>query len=486
MISPGFRLLSHFLLLLIFLSSQLPCLTAAACNADDEAGLLTFKSGVTADPSGILESWKQGSDCCSWNGVGCDGDNKRVTTLSLIGQPDKPNSFLSGILSPSLSKLSFLNGIYLQNLQNITGPFPTDIIFSLPKLQFVYIENSKLSGRLPANIGNLTQLGAFSVAGNRFSGPIPTSIAQLTQLTQLNLGGNLFTGTIPNGIQRLKSLTLLGLDSNRLTGPIPDIFSSLTDLRILRLSHNKLSGKIPASISALAPNLIYLELGHNALMGPIPDFLGKFRTLDTLDLSWNRLSGTVPKSFGNLTKIFNLDLSHNLLVDPFPEMKVKGIESLDLSYNKFHLGKIPTWVTSSSIIYSLKLAGCGIKMKLDDWKPSETYFYDYIDLSDNQISGSPVGLLNRTEYLVGFWASGNQIKFNMESLKFPQTLKYLDLSRNLVFGKLTDAISGLKGLNVSQTTYAVQFQPTTSPSTRSPGTTASAVLRYLLVQVKSK
>ncbi|KAI9199957.1 hypothetical protein LWI28_000842 [Acer negundo] len=174
--------------------------------------------------------------------------------------------------------------------------------------------------------------------------------------------------------------------------------------------------------------------------------------LDTLDLSQNRFSGTVPKSFGNLTKIskiFNLDLSHNSLVDPFPVMNVEGIESLDLSYNTFHLNQIPKWVTSSLIIYSLKLAKCGLKLKLDDWKPAETYSYDYIDLSENKISGSPVPLLNRTDYLVGFWVSGNMLKFNIESLRIVKRLKNLNLSRNLVFGKLPEAVSGLDKLNVS-------------------------------------
>ncbi|CAI8583790.1 unnamed protein product [Vicia faba] len=161
------------------------------------------------------------------------------------------------------------------------------------------------------------------------------------------------------------------------------------------------------------------------------------------------LSGTVPKSFANLTKIFNLDLSDNFLVDPFPSLNVKGIESLDLSRNMFHLNEIPKWVTSSPIIYSLKLAKCGIKMKLDDWKPSETYFYDFIDLSGNEISGSAVGLLNETEYLVGFWSSENVLKFDLGSLRFGDRLKYLDLSHNMVFGKVTTSVVGIEKLNVS-------------------------------------
>ncbi|XP_043688731.1 LRR receptor-like serine/threonine-protein kinase GSO1 [Telopea speciosissima] len=435
-----------FLLLSLF-SHHCLLVISASCHVDDEAGLLGFKSGIIEDPSGMLTSWKSGTDCCTWSGVECR-ENNRVTTISLYGQTDNPKSYLSGTISSSLSKVQNLDGIYFQNLQNITGGFPK-VIFDLPKLKYVYIENSKLSGPLPGNIGRLSQLGALSFSGNRFSGRIPSSISQLTEVTQLKLARNLLYGEIPVGIRQLKNITYLSLEQNMFSGKIPDFFSSFADLRILNLSSNKFSGEIPATISYLAPKLRYLELGHNRLTGKIPNFLSNFKQLDTLDLSSNSFSGVVPKSFKNLTKIFNLDLSHNQLVDPFPELNVKGIESLDLSYNKFNLGEIPKWVTSSTIIYSLKLAGCGIKIKLDDWKPAETYFYDYIDLSDNEITGSPVSLLNSTDYLVGFWASGNQLKFKMENLKMPKTLKYLNLSRNLMFGKVPASISQLKKLDVS-------------------------------------
>ncbi|KAI4331791.1 hypothetical protein L6164_016746 [Bauhinia variegata] len=435
-------------LTLFLFVSTICCLRAAAatCHVDDESGLLGFKSGITADPSGMLGSWKSSTDCCTWSGVTCN--NNRVTSLSLYGDLDKANSFLSGIIAPSLSKLRFLDGLYLQNLRNVSGKFPA-FLSNLPNLLFVYIENNRISGQIPESIGNMTRLEALSFAGNRLSGSIPSSISQLTQLTQLKLGKNLLTGPVPDGIRRLKNLTMLSLEDNQLTGNIPDFFASFSSLQILELSRNKFSGTIPTSISTLAAKLRYLELGHNYLTGKIPDFLGNFKALDTLDLSSNRFSGTVPTSFRNLTKIFNLHLSNNFLVDPFPEMNVKGIESLDLSNNMFHLKEIPKWVTSSPIIYSLKLAKCGIKMKLDDWKPSETYFYDYIDLSGNEISGSPIWLLNKTDYLVGFWMSGNKLRFNLENLRIVETLKYLDLSRNSVFGKIPKAIAGLDKLNVS-------------------------------------
>ncbi|KAL3574135.1 hypothetical protein D5086_024748 [Populus alba] len=435
--------------------------TSAACHVDDHAGLLAFKSGITHDPSGMLSSWKPGTDCCSWGGISCL-DKIRVNTIRLSGNPDKPNGYLTGSISPSLVKVQNLDGIYFFDL-NITGRFP-DVLFRLPNLKFIYIENNKLSGPLPSDIGKMTQLYDLSLSGNQFTGLIPSSIAELTQLGQLKLGNNLLTGPIPLGISKLAQLSFLSLKNNKLSGTIPDFFSSLTNLRILELSHNKFSGKIPNSIASLAPNLAYLELGHNALTGTIPSFLGKFKALDTLDLSWNNFTETVPKSFGNLTKIFNLDLSHNSLGDPFPVMNVKGIESLDLSYNKFHLEKILNWVTSSPIIYSLKLAKCGIKMNLNDWKPKETYFYDYIDLSYNEISGSPVWLMNKTDYLVGFWASGNKLKFDLGSLKVAGTLKNLELSRNLAYGKVPKSVSGLESLNLSYNHLCGQLPSTKFPA----------------------
>ncbi|KAJ6433719.1 hypothetical protein OIU84_017422 [Salix udensis] len=434
---------------------------SAACHVDDQAGLLAFKSGITHDPSGILSSWKPGTDCCNWNGVSCL-DNIRVSAISLYANLDKPNGYLTGTISPSLVKVQNLDGIYVQD-HNITGPFP-GFLFGLPKLKYIYIENNKLSGPLPPDIGKMTQLDALSLSGNQFTGLIPSSVANLTRLSQLKLGNNLLSGPIPPGISKLTQLSFLSLQNNKLTGPIPDFFSSFTNLRILELSHNKFSGKIPNSIASLAPKLAYLELGHNALTGTIPSFLGMFKALDTLDLSWNNFTQTVPKSFGNLTKIFNLDLSHNSLVDPFPVMNVTGIESLDLSYNKFNLKQIPNWVTSSPIIYSLKLAKCGIKMNLNDWKPKETYFYDYIDLSYNEISGSPVWVLNKTDYLVGFWASGNKLRFDLGSLKIAGTLRNLELSRNLVYGKVPKSVSGLTSLNLSYNHLCGQLPPTKFPA----------------------
>ncbi|MQM08793.1 hypothetical protein Taro_041654 [Colocasia esculenta] len=447
-------LLPLLLLLVLALSATA---SAAGCHPDDEAGLLALKSAVTADPTGLLSSWKPGTDCCTWNGVSCR-EASRVTELSIYGKPGDPTSYLSGTIPPSFSRLRKLVGLYLQDLKNLTGPFPAALL-RLPDIKYVYIRNASLSGTIPDLSPLAAKLGALGLAGNRFSGPIPESVGKLTQLSQLELARNRLSGGIPPSVGRLSNLTTLALDHNELSGVVPNL-SGLTGLYTLQLSHNQLVGEIPRSLAPLAPQLRFLELGHNRLTGRIPDFLGNFSALDTLDLSGNLLTGTVPATFRYLTKIFNLDLSGNALVDPFPEMAVKGIESLDLSHNRFHLGKIPRWVSTSPIIYSLKLAGCGIKMRMEDFKPAETYFYDYIDLSDNEITGSPAALLNRTQFLVSFRAAGNKLRFDMAGLPLPETLQDLDLSRNMVYGKVPAAVAGLKTLDVSYNRLCGQLPKT--------------------------
>ncbi|XP_010478785.1 PREDICTED: receptor-like protein kinase [Camelina sativa] len=421
---------------------------AATCHPDDEAGLLAFKSGITQDPSGILSSWKKGTACCSWSGVGCV--TNRVTGLSLSGQSDVTETYLSGTISPSLAKLQHLVGFYFTDLRNITGPFP-QFLFQLPQLKQVYITNNGLSGPLPANIGALSQLVELGLDGNRFTGPIPTSISNLTRLFQLNLGNNILTGTIPVGIAKLNLLLSLNLGGNRLSGTIPDIFKSMTKLQSLTLSRNGFSGGIPRSIASLRPVLLFLDLSQNNLSGTIPIFLSNFKVLDSLDLSKNRFSGVVPTSLANMPKLFHLNLSHNILTGPVPALKnVDGIATLDLSYNRFNLKTIPKWVTSSPSIYSLKLVKCGISMSFDHWNPVNPNIYFYVDLSENEISGSPARFLNQARNLYEFQASRNKLRFDLGELtNLSERLEILDLSKNLVFGKVPTTVATLQKLNLS-------------------------------------
>jgi len=56
---------------------------------------------------------------------------------------------------------------------------------------------------------------------NQLTGFIPTELAQMTELEVLSFDHNMLTGTLPSDLGKMASLTYLGLSNNRLDGPIP-------------------------------------------------------------------------------------------------------------------------------------------------------------------------------------------------------------------------------------------------------------------------
>ena len=87
----------------------------------------------------------------------------------------------------------------------------------------------------------------------------------------LNLFGHQLSGSIPSEIGNLSNLTHLYLHSNSLTGSIPPEIGNLTNLTDLSLSFNSLTGSIPPEMQNLT-NLEHLNLGFNSFTGEIPEF----------------------------------------------------------------------------------------------------------------------------------------------------------------------------------------------------------------------
>ena len=78
-----------------------------------------------------------------------------------------------------------------------------------------------LSGSIPKEIGNLTQLRKLSLESNNYIGLIPKEIGELKNITHLTLSKNQLSGNIPSEIGKLESLEHLGLNSNKLYGNLP-------------------------------------------------------------------------------------------------------------------------------------------------------------------------------------------------------------------------------------------------------------------------
>ena len=81
------------------------------------------------------------------------------------------------------------------------------------------------------------------------------------------------TGEIPAELGNLSNLHWLSLYNNQLTGAIPIELGDLSNLQILYLNRNQLTGAIPPELGGLA-NLYELYLADNQLTGAIPPELG--------------------------------------------------------------------------------------------------------------------------------------------------------------------------------------------------------------------
>ena len=168
----------------------------------------------------------------------------------------------------------------------------------------------------------------MNLRSNDLTGSIPTEIGNLTNLTNLGLYGNDLTGSIPSEIGNLTYLISLYLSSNQLTGSIPSEIGNLTNLTDLFLSSNQLTGEIPESICDLNidwSNSDYFWISNNQLCPPYPscieDYVGDQNTTncetasvidETLPITYN-LHNAYPNPFNPVTTL-RYDLPNNGLV----------------------------------------------------------------------------------------------------------------------------------------------------------------------------
>ena len=217
-----------------------------------------------------------------------------------------------------------------------------------------------LSGTIPPEIGDLTELTELYLYGNELSDSIPPEIGNLTHLTDLVLLWNDLSGSIPSEIGNLAQLEHLVLWDNHLSGSIPPEMGNLTELLWLSLYNNRLTGSIPPQLGNLT-KLHGLELHNNQLSGPIPGELGGLTRLARLYLHDNRLSGEIPGELGNLTRLTDLWMGGNDLGGPFPVVltRLVGLDTLMLAGNP-HIGTLPAEIGNMTGLTSLILNDSGL------------------------------------------------------------------------------------------------------------------------------
>ncbi|KAH9714585.1 protein kinase domain-containing protein [Citrus sinensis] len=258
-------------------------------------------------------------------------------SLTHIGLSNNP---LDCILpKTSIGNLSHSLEDFKMHNCNVSGGIPEEIS-NLTNLTTIDLGGNMLNGSIPITLSKLQKLQGLRFEDNKLEGSIPDSICRLTELYELELGGNKLFGSIPACFSNLASLRILSLGSNELTS-IPLTFWNLNNILYLNFSSNFFTAPLPLEIGNLKV-LVGMDFSMNNFSGVIPTEIGGLKNLEYLFLGYNRLQGSIPDSFGDLISLKSLNLSNNNLSGAIPASleKLSYLEDLNLSFNKLE-GEIP-------------------------------------------------------------------------------------------------------------------------------------------------
>ncbi|XP_060675861.1 receptor-like protein EIX2 [Ziziphus jujuba] len=504
------------------------------CIQKERQALLKFKQGLE-DEGGSLSSWGSTEDCCtSWKGVRCSNSRGHVVMLDL--HPEETCSYefsfepqtyiLSGRMNTALLELKYMNYLDLSFLYFNNTNF-LELITSFSNLRYLNLSYGGLSGTIPNQFGNLSNLISLDLRGNTdLEAKNLDWLSHLPSLRHLAMDGvNLskavdwlqVVNMLPSlqhlslrecglsivtppptlfNINSSASLSFLDLSDNQITSMIfPSLLRHANSLVFLDLSFNDLRGSFPHHTLEKAISLVHLDLSYNHLERIVPKSLENFQSLQVLNLSSNNLSGEVlidfaklpslkelrlsnnhlngnlPLSVGKLSKLEVLDVSSNSLDGTITQAHLLNcslLKELDFSYNSFSLNFSSAWVPTFQLD-TLRLSSCRILgSAFPQWLQTQKNL-SYLDISNAGISDIiPEWFWDISYKLRYLNLSYNQIKGTVPDLSsrfvgFPG----IDLSHNKFSGPLSAFPSNITTLNLSNNSFhgSVSFLCTMSTVT---------------------
>ncbi|KAL5741401.1 hypothetical protein ACOSP7_028133 [Xanthoceras sorbifolium] len=391
-----------------------------------------------------------------------------------------------------------LRGVYL-SFNSLGGSVPSEIGNICKNLEHLDLSGNYLLGGIPRSLGSCSQLRSLLLYSNMLEEVIPAELGMLQSLEVLDVSRNSLSGPVPAELGNCSKLTVLVLsdlfdtyedvgstkrdspsqqlssmndDFNFFQGGLPGAVASLPNLRILWAPRATLEGKFPSNWGA-CDNLEVLSLSHNFFTGEIPGSFGHCKKLRFLDLSSNRLTGELAEELP-VPCMTVFDVSGNLLsgsipifydraCPPVPSLRQQLFESYNPStaYQSFFMSK-------SQVGTPLALLGADKALAI------------YHNFGGNNFTGSlpsmpiaPERLGNQTAY--AFFAGDNDlsgpfpgnlfdicdrlsmIMVNVSNNRMPgqvpakigkicNSLKYLDASRNQIYGPIPAGIGELVSL----------------------------------------
>ncbi|KAM3327884.1 hypothetical protein P3S68_033346 [Capsicum galapagoense] len=193
--------------------------------------------------------------------------SRACVDLKYLEEVSLSRNRFTGKLPPCLGNLTFLRVIDL-TLNWFSGNIASSPLSRLLSLEYLLIANNNFE--IPILVksfyiyawvraefttkyntysydgGILSYMSGVDLSCNHLSGEIPKELSNLTEINGLNLSHNHLTGVIPSEFSNLKNIeSFLDLSYNNLTGSIPTQLLKLTTLEVFTVAHNNLTGRTP-------------------------------------------------------------------------------------------------------------------------------------------------------------------------------------------------------------------------------------------------
>ncbi|KAL5802310.1 hypothetical protein ACOSQ4_030615 [Xanthoceras sorbifolium] len=481
------------------------------CSSEESYALLNFKNSISINSSASSHcdnyavsyprtaSWKQGSDCCSWDGVTCDTFTGHVTSLDLssswlLGTLEVNsslfllqhlrnlslacNNFQGSRMSSNFGQFTYLTHLDLSS-NNLSGVLNIDMFSKLKNLKSVYLSNNSLSLLSLASHSNvnftLPKLEDFRCSSCNIT-EFPSFLKASENLKFLDLSNNSIPGRLGES-ELWHNMFHLDLSNNNLRSfdQISSMFLQYLDLhsnllrgslvplppttRFISVANNKLTGEIPSSFCSFN-SIEYIDLSSNSFSGMIPECLANHGELLWLNLRMNNFYGSIPQTFSMCHRLMSLKFNGNQLEGPLPQSlaNCSSLQVLDAGNNRIE-DSFPHWLATLPDLRILILRSNRFHGSIDDSKTRLPFpKLRILDISHNLFTGNLP-----TTYFKNFKAMmGHELGF-IEDVQDYMTsaltgsdyttdrtlinITYMDLSDNQFEGRIPDAVGNLDGLH---------------------------------------